>query len=94
MKVMRDIENVRTFYQLVKYETIFFGVFSYQCWRVLVRPKGLGDGPVTNRNTGFRVWPHIDKLVTTMPRLHPGLLRLRSSIWRERGVRLKGKKQH
>ena len=52
----------------------------YQGWRVLVGPEGLGDGPVAYGDAGFRVGPHINQLVTTMPRLCPGLLRLGWSV--------------
>lgn len=60
---------------------IFFIKSSvYQSWRVLVRPEGLGDGPVANGHTGLRVGPYIDQLVTTMPRLHTRLLHFSWSI--------------
>lgn len=88
MTVMKDNESVRTTHQRVKYKIEYFQVTSYQCRGVLVRPKSLWDGPVANRNTGFWVWPYIDELVTTMPRLHSRLERLRSGIWTERCVRL------
>lgn len=79
------------FHRRVKSEIRFFfsRVFSYQCRGVLVWPEGLGDGPVADRNTRFRVRPHVDELVTTMPRLHTRLERLGSGIWTERGERFK-----
>lgn len=86
MKVVKDNETVRTIHRHVKGEIRYFQVLSYQCRGVLVRPKGLWDGPVANRNTGFRVWPHIDELVATMPRLHTRLERLRSGVWTEEAL--------
>lgn len=53
----------------------------YQSRGVLVGPEGLGDGPVANGHTGFRVGPYIDQLVTTMPRLYTRLLHFSWSIW-------------
>lgn len=44
---------------------------------------------MADRNTRFRVRPHVDELVTTMPRLHTRLERLGSGIWTERGERFK-----
>lgn len=58
---------------------------SHQCRGVLVGPKGLRDGPVANRNTRFRVWPYIDELVATVPRLHTRLEGLWSGIWAQGG---------
>lgn len=84
MKVVKHYETVRTIHRRVKYEIGYFQVLSYQCRGVLVRPKSLWDGPVANGNTGFGVWPYIDELVTTMPRLHTRLERLRSGIWTEK----------
>lgn len=57
---------------------------SYQCWRVLVRPEGFRDGPVTDGDTGFRVGPDVNQFVTTMPWLCTGLQRLSWSICTDR----------
>lgn len=42
---------------------------AHQGRGVLVRPEGLWDGPVSQRNACLRVGPHIDELVATVPRL-------------------------
>lgn len=68
---------------------------SHQCWRVLVRPEGLRDGPVTDGDTGFRVGSYVDQLVTTMPRLYTGLQHLSWSICvQSRGSWLHRKYKH
>lgn len=42
---------------------------SHQGGGVLVRPEGLGDRPVTDGDSGLRIWSHVDQLVTAVPSL-------------------------
>lgn len=81
---------------LLHAQSLCFIFSTYQCWRILIWPKGFRNRPMTYRNPSFRVRSDIDKFVTAVPRLGSkgsGYLHLpiyrRERLWVKKVLKLK-----